>query len=168
MLMCAMNPCKCGFRGHQTKKCTCRPEAVKAYLSKISGPLLDRIDIQVDMPSLTNTEISGMEMGEPSAVIRERVNRARSFSAPRFEGTGVYCNAKMTPRLIRQHCEGAMTEAATQLLTDAFDRLGLSARGYDRILKVARTIADLAESESIDVPHIAEAVQLRTLDRNYW
>lgn len=168
MLMCAMNPCKCGFRGHPTKPCTCRPESVKAYLAKISGPLLDRIDIQVEMPSLTNTEISGLETGEPSAIIRERVNKARSFSAQRFDGSGVYCNAKMTPRQIREFCAEKMTESASTLLTDAFDRLGLSARGYDRILKVARTIADLAESELIDVPHIAEAIQLRSLDRNYW
>ena len=168
MLMCAMNPCKCGFRGHPTKRCTCRPENVKTYLSRISGPLLDRIDIQVEMPSLTNAEISGSETGEPSAVIRERVNKARSFSAARFEGSGVYCNAKMTPKQIRQFCAESMTESAKLLLTDAFERLGLSARGYDRILKVARTVADLAESEGIEAPHIAEAIQLRTLDRNYW
>ena len=168
MLMCAMNPCKCGFRGHPTKKCTCRPEAVRAYLSRISGPLLDRLDIQVEMPSLTNSEISGTEIGETSAQVRARVNAARKFACDRLNGSGVYCNAKMTPRQIREHCAGKMTDAAATTLNDAFDRLGLSARGYDRILKVARTIADLAGSEPIEAVHIAEAIQLRTLDRNYW
>ena len=168
MLMCAMNPCKCGFRGHPTKPCTCRPDAVKAYLSRISGPLLDRLDIQVEMPSLTTSEISGAEIGESSAAIRERVNRARAFSAERFKGSGVFSNAKMSPSQIRRHCAEAMTEEAKKLLTDAFERLGLSARGYDRILKVARTVADLAESEKIDAVHIAEAIQMRTLDRGYW
>ena len=168
MLMCAMNPCKCGFRGHPTKKCTCRPEAVRTYLSRISGPLLDRLDIQVEMPSLTNAEISGTEMGESSAQIRERVNAARKFAADRLSGSGVYCNAKMTPRQIREQCAGKLTETAATTLGNAFDRLGLSARGYDRILKVARTIADLAGSEMIEATHIAEAIQLRTLDRNYW
>ena len=168
MLMCAMNPCKCGFKGHPTKTCTCRPEAVKTYLSRISGPLLDRIDIQVEMPALTNAEISGSELGETSAQIRERVNAARKFGENRLAGSGVYCNAKMTPRQIREFCAGTLTETGAKTLNDAFDRLGLSARGYDRILKVARTIADLAGSEKIDAVHIAEAVQMRTLDRNYW
>ena len=168
MLMCAMNPCKCGFRGHPTKKCTCRPEAVRAYLSRISGPLLDRLEIQVEMPSLTNAEISGNEMGETSEQVRARVNAARKFACNRLDGSGIYCNAKMTPRQIREHCAGKLTDTAAATLGDAFDRLGLSARGYDRILKVARTIADLAASEQIEAVHIAEAIQLRTLDRNYW
>ncbi|MBE6610440.1 MAG: ATP-binding protein [Ruminococcaceae bacterium] len=166
MLLCAMNPCKCGYRGHPTHQCTCKAEDVKRYLSRISGPLLDRIDIQVEMPSLTKTEISGMDTGERSEVIRERVNKAREFSAERFrDGCGVYSNAKMLPSQIRKYC--VMEPDAEKLLSDAFERIGLSARGYDRILKVARTIADLDQSEKISALHMGEAIQLRTLDRNY-
>lgn len=168
MLMCAMNPCKCGFRGHPTKACSCRPEAVRAYLSRISGPLLDRIDIQVEMPSLTNAEISTTIPSEPSSAVRERVNNARKFASERLKGSGVFCNAKMTPSQIRDFCAANLTDSAIATLSGAFERMGLSARGYDRILKVARTIADLAGSVQIDAPHVAEAVQLRSLDRNYW
>ena len=167
MLLCAMNPCKCGYRGHPTKACTCKPIDVQRYLSRISGPLLDRIDIQVEMPSLSKDEISGMAVGETSAVIRERVNTARAFSAERFkDGSGVYCNAKMTARQIRDHC--ILDDDAAKLLSDAYENIGLSARGYDRILKVARTIADLDQSEKIGAIHIGEAIQLRTLDRSYF
>lgn len=165
MLLCAMNPCKCGYRGHPTHKCTCKPDDVKRYLSRISGPLLDRIDIQVEMPSLTKEEISGMTVGESSAVIRERVNNARQFAAPRFKDGGVYSNAKMTPAQIRDYC--VLEPDAEKLITAAFENIGLSARGYDRILKVARTVADLDQSEKISAVHMAEAIQLRTLDRGY-
>ncbi len=166
MLLCAMNPCKCGYRGHSTHPCTCKPDDVKRYLARISGPLLDRIDIQVEMPSLTKEEISGLERSEPSDVIRERVNRARSFSSHRFDGEdGVYCNAKMTSAQIRDYC--ILSPDAEKMVVNAYDKIGLSARGYDRILKVARTIADLDESEKIEAVHIAEAIQLRTLDRSY-
>ena len=166
MLLCAMNPCKCGYRGHPTHQCTCKADDVKRYLSRISGPLLDRIDIQVEMPSLTKTEISGLDTGERSEVIRERVNKAREFSAERFkDGCGVYSNAKMLPSQIRKYC--VLEPDAEKMLGDAFERIGLSARGYDRILKVARTIADLDQSEKITAMHIGEAIQLRTLDRNY-
>lgn len=165
MLLCAMNPCKCGYRGHPTHKCTCKDEDVRKYLAKISGPLLDRIDIQVEMPSLTKEEISGLQNGESSEAVRQRVNEARAFSAPRFKDSGVYSNAKMTPRQIRKYC--VMTPDAEKMLNDAFESIGLSARGYDRILKVARTIADLDKSEEITVAHVGEAIQLRTLDRNY-
>lgn len=168
MLMCAMNPCKCGYRGHPTQRCTCDAKAVRTYLSRISGPLLDRIDIQVDVPSLSTTEISSLDTGEPSAVIRERVNTAREFSRRRLADSGVYCNAKMTPKQIREYCTQRLTGEAQQLLSDAFERIGLSARGYDRILKVARTIADLDGSETLELQHIAEAVQMRSLDRNYF
>ena len=167
MLLCAMNPCKCGYRGHPTHPCTCKTIDVQRYLSRISGPLLDRIDIQVEMPSLSKDEISGMAVGETSEVIRERVNKAREFSAERFkDGSGVYCNAKMTARQIRDHC--VLDETASKLISDAYENIGLSARGYDRILKVARTIADLDQSETITAMHMGEAIQLRTLDRNYF
>ena len=167
MLLCAMNPCKCGYRGHPTIPCKCKPDDVRRYLARISGPLLDRIDIQVEMPALTAEELSSMRVGESSAVIRERVNAARAFSARRFnDGSGVYCNAKMTARHLREHC--ALDKEATDLMNTAYETIGLSARGYDRILKVARTVADLAESERITAMHIAEAIRLRTLDRSYF
>ncbi len=164
MLLCAMNPCKCGYRGHPTHPCTCKDGDVKKYLARISGPLLDRIDIQVELPSLTKQEISGLDRGERSEAIRERVNKARAFSAKRFEDSGVFCNAKMTPAQIRDYC--ICEPDAEKLITDAYERIGMSARGYDRILKVARTIADLAGSEKINASHMAEAIQLRTLDRS--
>ncbi len=166
MLLCAMNPCKCGYRGHPTHPCTCKPDDVKRYLSRISGPLFDRIDIQVEMPSLSKEEIAGLDRGESSETIRERVNAARKFSEPRFkDGEGVYCNAKMTASQIRDYC--ILEPDAEKMIVDAYDKIGLSARGYDRILKVARTIADLDKSEKICAEHIAEAIQLRTLDRSY-
>jgi magnesium chelatase family protein len=129
--------------------------------------LLDRIDIQVEMPSLSKEEIAGLSIGESSAVIRKRVNEARKFSAERFkDGSGVYCNAKMTARQIRDNC--ILDESASSLISKAYEAIGLSARGYDRILKVARTIADLDQSPIITALHMGEAIQLRTLDRNYF
>ena len=169
MLVCAMNPCKCGYYGHPTKKCTCSQQDIRKYLSKISGPLLDRIDIQVEMPSLSYDEVSGSpaEQTETSAMIAERVNRARDFAHKRYASEDkLYCNAALSPSQIRRYCK--TDAAASDLLKKAFDRLGLSARGYDRILRVARTIADLAESEEIKAPHIAEAIQFRSLDRKYF
>lgn len=168
MLMCAMNPCKCGFRGHPTKRCTCDAKSVRSYLSRISGPLLDRIDIQITVPPLSAADITSTKPGEPSAKIRARVNSVRSCSLNRFGADGVYCNANMTPRQIQEFCVKRMTEEAKTVLTQAFERLGLSARGYDRVLKIARTIADLAGSNLIRVDHVAEAIQMRTLDRNYF
>ncbi len=169
MLICAMNPCKCGYYGHPTKKCTCTPNDIRRYLSRISGPLLDRIDIQVEMPSLSYSEIAGNvgEEAESSATIRERVNKARNFALQRYEKEkGLYCNASLSSVQIRKYCK--TDKAAADILKKAFDRLGLSARGYDRILRVARTIADLAGSENILAPHIAEAIQFRSLDRKYF
>ena len=169
MLVCAMNPCKCGYYGHPTKKCTCSQSDIRRYLSKISGPLLDRMDIQVEMPSLSYGEVAG-EVAEPvesSEAIRERVNKARSVAHARYAGEDrLYCNAALSPSQIRKYCQ--MDKAATELLKAAFAKLGLSARGYDRILRVARTVADLAESELILAPHVAQAIQFRSLDRKYW
>ncbi len=169
-LVCAMNPCRCGYYGHPTKKCTCSPNDIHRYLSRVSGPLLDRIDLQVEMPSLSYQEIaeeSGNTPAETSADIRARVNAARSFAHARYaEENGLFCNASLSSTQIRKYCK--LEPAARDLLKKAFDRLGLSARGYDRILRVARTIADLAASETIAANHIAEAIQFRSLDRKYW
>lgn len=168
MLVCAMNPCKCGYYGHPTRKCTCKKDDIQKYMSKISGPLLDRIDIQIEVPSLTYEELSDSTPAESSADIRIRVNAARQIAAERYkEATpAVHSNSAMTPTQIRQFCK--LDESASALMKAAFDRLGLSARGHDRILRVARTIADLAHSDTIRAEHIAEAIQLRSLDRKYW
>ncbi len=169
-LVCAMNPCKCGYYGHPTKKCTCSQNDIRRYLSRISGPLLDRIDIQVEMPSLSYEEIAGEATSAPietSADIRARVNAARAFAHKRYaEEKALFCNSSLSSTQIRKYCK--LEPAAADLLKKAFDKLGLSARGYDRILRVARTIADLAESENIGASHIAEAIQFRSLDRKYW
>ena len=170
MLVCAMNPCKCGYYGHPTQKCTCSPQDIKKYLSRISGPLLDRIDIQVEMPSLSYEEISSTKAdatAETSEMILEKVNRARAFAQERYRGEKrLYCNASLSAVQIRKYCK--LDSAAQDIIKKAFDRLGLSARGYDRILRVARTIADLDGSEEIGGAHIAEAIQFRSLDRKYF
>ena len=169
MLVAAMNPCRCGYFGHPTRKCTCKPDDVKRYISKISGPLLDRMDIQMELPSLTYEEISSdKERGESSATVRERVVRAREFAATRMRKAGLppKSNSSLDSAGIREFCK---TDAQADLiLQSAYDNLGLSARGYDRILRVARTIADLDSSELICAHHVAEAIQLRSLDKKYW
>ena len=172
MLVCAMNPCKCGYYGHPTKKCTCKPEDIKKYISKISGPLIDRIDIQLEVSSLSYNELSDTTVAESSDSIRERVDKARKRAVERFKndttytGKPIYSNADMTSTLIRKYC--VLDSDAHSLLRNAFDKLGMSARGYDRILRVALTIADLDNSDKILVKHIAEAIQLRSLDRKYF
>lgn len=169
MLVGAMNPCRCGYFGHPTHPCTCKAGDVKRYISRISGPMLDRIDIHIELPSLSYDEISARdEKAESSAVIRERVTRARAFAQKRMEGSGraVFCNAQLDAAGIQTFC--TPDAEASALLKAAYDRMGLSARGYDRILRVARTIADLDGSEPIRASHIAEAIQLRSLDRKYW
>jgi magnesium chelatase family protein len=168
MMVGAMNPCRCGYYGHPTHPCTCSPQEVRRYISRISGPLLDRIDIEVELPSLSYDELSAEGVKpESSADVRARVVKARAFAAARMQGdTGVFCNAQLDAAGIRKYC--VADEAASTMLRNAFDRMGLSARGYDRIMRVARTIADPAESEIIRAPHIAEAIQLRSLDKKYW
>ncbi len=166
MLVCAMNPCPCGFYGHPTRKCTCPSGAPARYLSKVSGPLLDRLDIHIEVPQVNFRELSDTEQAESSEEIRKRVNAARSIQQKRFEGTGITCNAKMTPAMTRRYCP--LSGEASAMLEKAFERLGLSARAYDKVLKVARTIADLDNSEGIQTRHLAEAIQYRSLDRKFW
>ena len=166
MLVAAMNPCPCGYFNDPTRECKCNPPQIQRYISKISGPLLDRIDIHIDVPAVKVSELSAQEATEGSAEIRQRVNRARKVQQERFAGEPVYCNAQMTPRLIRKHCQ--LDAGPQTLLERAITKWGLSARAYDRILKMSRTIADLGGQERIAEQHISEAVQYRTLDRNFW
>lgn len=166
MLVCAMNPCPCGYFGHATRKCTCPEGAPGRYLSKVSGPLLDRIDIHIEVPQVNFDELSDTAKGETSEVIRARVNTARRIQLKRFEGTDITSNAQMTAQMTRKFC--ILTDGASAILKKSFDMLGLSARAYDRILRVARTIADLDGAELIDIKHISEALQYRSLDRKFW
>jgi magnesium chelatase family protein len=166
MLAAAMNPCPCGYWGSPTRQCTCTPAMIQRYVSKISGPLFDRIDIHIDVPSVRFRELTSDTLGESSRVIRERVVAARRRQFERYSGQGIYCNAQMTPRLIRKYCR--VTDESQRLLENAIGRLGLSARAYDRILKVSRTIADLAGREHLESQDVSEAIQYRSLDRNYW
>lgn len=166
MLICAMNPCPCGYFGHPTRTCSCPNGAPARYLSKVSGPLLDRLDIHIEVPPVDYAQLSESEAGELSSAIRERVNKARKIQIERFKGTNISCNAKMTSSLTRKYC--VLSESASKTLELSFERLGLSARAYDKILKVARTIADLDGSENIENKHILEAIQYRSLDRKFW
>lgn len=167
MLVASMNPCPCGYYNHPTKPCVCSPSQVQKYLNKISGPLLDRIDIQVEITPVPFEELTNESAAESSATIRERVIRARRVQELRFAGDpGVHSNAQMTPRLLQQYAQP--DERGKAMLQQAMDRLNLSARAYDRILKVARTIADLDGSETIQSVHIAEAIGYRSLDRENW
>lgn len=166
MLICAMNPCPCGYFGHPTRTCSCPNGAPARYLSKVSGPLLDRLDIHIEVPPVDYNQLSDEEAGECSADIRERVNKARKIQIERFKGTNITCNAKMSSSMTRKYCK--LSESAAKTLEISFEKLGLSARAYDKILKVARTIADLDGSENIENKHILEAIQYRSLDRKFW
>jgi len=166
VLAAAMNPCPCGFLNDPSRDCTCTPPQIQRYVSKISGPLLDRIDIHIDMPAVKYRELRADSTGEGSDQIRGRVITARERQLQRYEGEKIYCNAQLSPRQIRKYCN--ISVECERLLESAMTRLGLSARAHDRILKVSRTIADLDGAESIQVPHISEAIQYRSLDRNYW
>jgi magnesium chelatase family protein len=167
MLIASMNPCPCGFYNHPEKECSCPPGAVQKYLNKISGPLLDRIDLHVEVTPVAFTELSSDKNFEKSDRIRERVIKAREIQAERYKDKeGVYCNAQMSSKMLKEIC--VITQAGSNLLKVAMEKLNLSARAYDRILKVSRTIADLAGSEEIKVEHLAEAIQYRSLDREGW
>ena len=166
MLIAAMNPCPCGFYNHPVRQCTCSEDMVKRYLSKVSGPLLDRIDIHVEVPAVNYDDLTAKANEESSESIRKRVNKARAIQTKRFEGTSISCNANLDSSLFQKVC--VVDDRANMLLKNAFDKLGLTARAYDRILKVARTIADLEGSEVIKSHHLTEAIQYRSLDRKYF
>jgi magnesium chelatase family protein len=167
MLIASMNPCPCGFYNHPDKECSCAPGTVQKYLNKISGPLLDRIDLHVEVTPVAFSALATQKPGEDSAVIRERVIKARDIQATRYSGNpGVYCNAQISTKMLKEICY--VDAAGQQLLKAAMDKLNLSARAYDRILKVARTIADLAGSDNIQTTYLAEAINYRSLDREGW
>lgn len=167
MLVASMNPCPCGYYNHPEKECVCGPGVVQKYLNKVSGPLLDRIDIHVEVTPVAFSELTAKRFSEKSESVRERVVRARDLQLKRFETIEeVHCNAQMSPKMLQRIC--VISDAGSTLLKKAMERLGLSARAYDRILKVARTIADLAGSEQIETEHLAEAIQYRSLDREGW
>ena len=160
MLVCAMNPCRCGWYGHPSGRCTCSRQQVESYLRRISGPLLDRMDIHIEVPSVEYSAMRRRDAVETSADIRKRVNAAREIQKQRYAGTGVSCNAYMTPAMIGKYC--ALDEPCDAIMRRAFDRLGLTGRSHDRILRLGRTIADLAGSEAIRPEHLAEAIQYRS------
>ena len=166
MLVASMNPCPCGNYGSAKSPCTCSPTMIQKYLAKISGPLLDRIDLQVEVDNISYDEITGDELAESSEAIRARVQKARSIQSARFAGTGIHCNAQMDAEKIRRYCK--LDAAGEALIRRAFESMNMSARGYNRVLKVARTVADLEGAENIDRKHLALAISFRNLDKKYW
>ncbi len=166
MLIASMNPCPCGYYGSSEKECTCSEQAITRYMSKISGPLLDRIDIHIEVTPVKYQKLDSEEKVETSEEIRKRVNKARKLQFDRYKKYNIYSNAELTPSLIEKYCK--LDKKGKQLLKTSFEKLGLSARAHGRILKVARTIADLDGKENINVKHLAEAIQYRSLDRKYW
>ena len=166
MLVAAMNPCPCGFRGDPKRQCNCTPMQIERYLSKISGPLLDRIDIHIEVPPVPFRELSNKTTGTNSDTMREQVIRAREIQQERFGKKSSNLNGKMSPREIRTHCK--LSPDAESLLKSAMEEMGLSARAHDKILRVGRTIADLEGASTIEIQHLTEAINYRTLDRTYW
>jgi len=166
ILVAASNPCPCGFANDFRRECFCTPPQVQRYMSKISGPLMDRIDIQIDVPAVPYKELANTRTAESSEAIRTRVMAARSVQLRRFYDERIYTNAQMGPQHIRKHC--VLNSECEKIMENAVTKLGFSARGYDRILKVARTISDLAGDDELAPKHLSEAVQYRTLDRNLW
>lgn len=166
MLVASMNPCPCGFFNDPVKECTCTPIAIKKYLSKISGPLLDRIDLHIEVSPVKYSELEAESRGEPSSTIKDRVNKARQVQLERYKKENIFCNAQLTTAMIKKYCR--VGEQGRRILRKAFESLGLSARAYNRVLKIARTIADLEGRDEISCDNICEAVQYRSMDRKYW
>lgn len=166
MFVASMNPCPCGFYGSLDKECTCSSQAISKYMDKISGPLLDRIDIQIEVTPVKYQKLDSSEKIESSIEIKKRVDLARKIQQKRYEKDAIYTNSQLSPKLIEQYCR--LNNESKKILELAFHRLGLSARAYGRILKVARTIADLEQKENIGTEHVAEAIQYRSLDKKYW
>ena len=166
MLIASMNPCPCGYYGSKEKECTCSTEQILKYRSHLSGPLLDRIDIQVESSPIAYKDLSSTRPIESSKDIKKRVNKARKIQIERYKNDGIFSNAQLTSSLIKKYCP--LDNECQALLENAFEKLQLSARAHDRILKLARTIADLSESKNIKINHLAEAIQYRILDRKYW
>ena len=166
MFVASMNPCPCGYYGSKEKECTCTEQAIAKYIGKISGPLLDRIDIQVEVNGIKYEKLESSNNIETSKNIQKRVNLARIIQRERYKNENIFSNSELTPKLIEKYCK--IDEESKKILQIAFEKLGLSARAYGRILKVARTIADLSNSKDIRKNHIAEAIQYRSLDKKYW
>ena len=166
MFVASMNPCPCGYYGSTEKQCTCSEKQIQKYIHKISGPLLDRIDIHIEVESVKYQKLESDTNSEPSSTIRKRVNMARNIQLDRYKNYNIFSNSELTPNLISEYCK--LSKSSKKILESAFNRLGLSARAYSRILKVARTIADLDNSTNIETHHLAEAIQYRNLDRKYW
>ena len=166
MLIASMNPCPCGYYGSPDKECTCTPQAINKYMSKISGPLLDRIDIHIEVSPVKYNKLNSDTPSESSQDIKFRVNKAREIQIQRYKNYNIFSNSELTPKLINKYCK--LDIQSKSLMETVFNKLNLSARAYTRILKVARTIADLDSSENILQKHISEAIQYRNLDRKYW
>jgi magnesium chelatase family protein len=166
MFVASMNPCPCGYFGSKEKECTCGVQQIARYIGKISGPLLDRIDIHIEVDPVKYDSLQSNKKEETSAEIKKRVDKARKVQRERYKEFGIFSNSELTPSLSEEHCQ--LDEEGKQILKIAFNRLGLSARAYGRILKVARTIADLEDCEKVLSKHLAEAIQYRSLDKKYW
>lgn len=161
-----MNPCPCGYYGSEDKECTCSETTIEKYINKISGPLLDRIDIHIEVPKVKYDKLQSDTLEETSETIKKRVNVAREIQRERYKNYNIFSNSELTSGMINEYCK--IDNKSQEILKKAFDKLGLSARAYGKILKVARTIADLEQSENIQLNHIAEAIQYRSLDKKYW
>lgn len=166
IFLASMNPCPCGYYGTADRECRCSPEQIKRYISKISGPLLDRIDLHIEVANIRYKELNSVRKLETSEQIRKRVNMARQIQLERYRQYSIFSNSELTPKLIEKYCQ--LEAKSKKILESAFEKLGLSARAHGKILKVARTIADLEQTDKIKVNHIAEAIQYRSLDRKYW
>lgn len=167
IFIASMNPCPCGYATDEKKKCTCTPMEISKYMKKISGPILDRIDLHIDVNSVEYEKLSDKNLkSESSASIRERVNKAKKIQAERYKNLNIFSNSDLTPSMIKEFCK--LDNESEKILQTAFEKFGFTARTYTRILKVARTIADLADSKEIKMEHIAEAIQYRSLDRKWW